>query len=158
MARKILIIALLLLLIGQLFQPPHNSGIAESSTDISHVVTVPDSISHMLQAACFDCHSNHTKYPWYSKITPVNWWLNHHIEEGKRELNFSNFAKGSFKRKSKKLEETAEQVKKHEMPLDSYLWIHPEARLTEPQRKMIVDWALSAKQQVLQDSLASHAP
>ena len=158
MARKIVIIALIVLLIGQLFQPPLNSGNALSSTDIYHAVTVQDSIRNMLQAACFDCHSNHTNYPWYSKVTPVNWWLNHHIEEGKRELNFSTFAKGSFKRKSKKLEETAEQVKKHEMPLDSYLWIHRDARLTESQRKMIVDWALSAKRQVLQDSLALPAP
>jgi hypothetical protein len=108
----------------------------------------------LLKTSCYDCHSNHTNYPWYSKITPVNWWLNHHIEEGKRELNFSTIATGSFKRKARKLKETAELVEKHEMPMDSYLWIHSEAKLDEAQRRMIIDWAKLAQQQVMQDSVS----
>ena len=153
MRKKILIGLIVLLVLLQFFQPPHNNGTAETTTDIAHVVPVPDSVMHLLKTSCYDCHSNRTNYPWYSKITPVNWWLNNHIKEGKKELNFSAFAKGSFRRKNKKLEETGKLVEKHEMPLDSYLWIHTEARLNQAQRKLIVDWTHAAQMQVMKDSL-----
>jgi len=151
--KKFLIGLLIVLVIAQFIQPPHNNGVAATSTDITHAVQVPDSVMHLLKASCYDCHSNHTNYPWYSKITPVNWWLKQHIDEGKRELNFSTFATGSFRRKSRKLQETAEQVEKHEMPLKSYLWQHPEAKLNDAQRALIISWAKTAKQEVMQDSL-----
>jgi hypothetical protein len=109
----------------------------------------------LLKVSCYDCHSNHTDYPWYSKITPVNWWLNNHINEGKKELNFSTFSTGSFKRKDKKMKEIDEQVDKHEMPLDSYLWIHKDAKLNDAQRKLIIDWSKTSRQKIMQDSLAS---
>jgi hypothetical protein len=153
MKRKFLIGLLLLLTIAQFIQPSHNNGAAEAFTDITHAVQVPDSIMSILKTSCYDCHSNHTDYPWYSKITPVNWWLEHHVNEGKRDLNFSTFTNYSFKRKNKKLEQTADLVKKHEMPLDSYLWIHTDAKLNETQIKMITDWTQTARQQVMQDSL-----
>src|SRR5215217_6021253 len=153
MRKKILIGLIVLLVLLQFFQPTHNDGIAEATTDIAHVVQVPDSIMHLLKTSCYDCHSNHTNYPWYSKITPVNWWLNNHINEGKRELNFSIFSNYSYRRKSKKLEEIAKTVEKHQMPLDSYLWIHKEAELNDAQRKMIIDWAKSGQEKVMQDSL-----
>jgi exonuclease VII small subunit len=153
MKKKILLGILVVLVIIQFIQPSYNKGNAEAATDITHVVQVPDSVMSLLKTSCYDCHSNNTNYPWYSKITPVNWWLKNHIDEGKRELNFSTFANGSFRRKHKKLEETAEQIEKHEMPLDSYLWIHSEAKLNDTQRKTIIDWAKTAQKQVLQDSL-----
>jgi hypothetical protein len=153
MLRKILLGLLIILIIAQFIQPPHNSGAAASPTDITHAVAVPDSVMAVLETACYDCHSNHTNYPWYSKITPVNWWLNNHINEGKRHFNFSDFNKGSYKRKTKRLDEVAETVEKHEMPLNSYLWIHKEAKLTEAQQKMIIDWAKNAEQKLMQDSL-----
>jgi len=152
MFKKILLGLLIVIIIAQFFQPPHNKGAAATGNDISHFVAVPDSVMALLKTACFDCHSNNTRYPWYSKITPVNWWLNDHINEGKRHLNFSEF-KGSYKRKMKKLEETSELTEKHEMPISSYLWIHEDARLSEALRKMIVDWANNSRQQLMQDSI-----
>src|SRR3982751_6720387 len=104
MIRKILLVLLVIFIIAQFIRPPHNSGMAASANDITHAVQVPDTVMSLLQTACYDCHSNHTNYPWYSKITPVNWWLYNHIQEGKRELNFSTFANGSFKRKNKKFQ------------------------------------------------------
>jgi hypothetical protein len=153
MLKKILLGLLILFIIAQFFQPPHNNGNAASSNDITNVVAVPDSVMSILKISCYDCHSDHTEYPWYSKITPVNWWLNNHINEGKRKLNFSTFAKGSFKRKIKKMEETSELVEKHEMPLNYYLWLHKNAKLSEAQQKIIIDWAKNAEQQLMQDSL-----
>ena len=148
-------VILVVVIIAQFIQPPSNDGSAETAGDISHIVPVPDSMMSLLKTSCYDCHSNHTNYPWYSRITPVNWWLYDHIEEGKRELNFSTIASANFKRKARKMKEIAEQVEKHEMPLASYLWIHSEAKLSESQRKMVIDWAKRAALQVTQDSLAA---
>lgn len=137
---------LILLLIAQFFQPEKNDGIAFGEGDVTHAVMVPAEVKTILQSACFDCHSNHTNYPWYSKITPVNWWLNNHIEEGKRELNFSSFMAYDKKRQAKKMAETAEEVEEGHMPLGSYTWIHKEAELTDSQKKLVADWSRAASQ------------
>src|SRR6476619_8418710 len=131
MGFKILIGIIILLVLIQFIQPSHNNGTAEAATDITHTIPVPDTVMALLKVSCYDCHSNHTEYPWYSKITPVNWWLNNHINEGKRHLNFSDFTNRTLKRKIKSLDNVAETVDKHEMPLDSYLWIHKDAKLSE---------------------------
>jgi hypothetical protein len=156
MLKKILLILLVVLIIAQFIQPPKNNGAVATSNDITNSVQVPDSVMALLKAACYDCHSNTTRYPWYSKITPVNWWLYNHINEGKHHLNFSEFT-GTYRRKMRKLEESGELTEKHEMPINSYLWIHKDADLTDGQRKLIVDWTNTARQQLLQDSLAKTA-
>lgn len=153
MLKRILIGLLIVLVILQFIQPPKNIGHAQTATDITHVVPVPDTVMALMKIACYDCHSDSTRYPWYNHITPVNWWLKNHVDEGKRNCNFSHYAEGSYKRKIKRLEETAEQVEKHEMPISSYLWIHKDARLNDVQRKMIIDWANSSKSLVLKDSI-----
>jgi hypothetical protein len=155
MIRKILLILLVLLVIAQFIRPPHNDGSAATPNDITHSVAIPDTVMAMMKRSCYDCHSNHTNYPWYSKITPVNWWLYNHVKDGKRHFNYSEFNNATYKRKAKRLDEVAEQVEKHDMPLNSYLWIHKDARLSEAQEKMIIDWARSAQDQVMQDSLNS---
>lgn len=153
MIKKILIGLLILLIIGQFIRPPYNNGSAQAATDITHAVQVPDTVMGILKTSCYDCHSNYTRYPWYSKITPVNWWLYNHIADGKRGLNFSAFTMYTFKKQAKRMDDIAETVDKHEMPLDSYLWIHKNAKLSDAQRQILIDWTKTAKQQVLQDSL-----
>ena len=145
MLKKILIGLLIVLIIAQFFQPPHNNGQADGPNDLAHAVIVPAPVHSLLKTACYDCHSDQTNYPWYSKITPVNWWLKNHIDDGKKELNFSHFASYDAKRRDKKLHEIIETVKEHEMPLPSYLWIHNEAELTDEQRRQITDWASSVR-------------
>lgn len=154
MLKRILIGLLIVLIIAQFFQPAKNNGKAQTATDITHVVPVPDTVMAMLKTACYDCHSDSTRYPWYNHITPVNWWLKNHIDDGKRGINFSHYVEGSYKRKIKRLDETAEQVEKHEMPISSYLWIHTDARLNDAQRKLIIDWAKASKEMVLKDSIS----
>jgi hypothetical protein len=102
----------------------------------------------ILKVSCFDCHSNHTNYPWYAEINPVGWWLTHHVNEGKNELNFSEFATYSPKKKAKELEGISELVKKHEMPLTSYTLIHSDAKLSEQQINALVRWADMARAEI----------
>jgi Haem-binding domain len=153
--KRILLIILVLLVIAQFVRPAHNAGEALAATDITHSVPVPDSVLRVLTVSCFDCHSDHTNYPWYSKIAPVSWWLNSHVNDGKRHLNFTTFNNYTFKKKLRSLDGTAKEVDNGGMPLPSYLWIHKDAKLSEAQKKMLIDWAKAAKLQVMQDSLNS---
>lgn len=129
------------LIIIQFFRPTKNIGSDQEDQDISTIYKVPDSVHQLLKSTCYDCHSNTTQYPWYAEIQPVAWWLDDHIQEGKKELNFNLFASYSPRRQYRKLEEIVEEVKEGEMPLDSYTWVHRDAKLTIEQRASITSWA-----------------
>ncbi|NIJ45678.1 hypothetical protein FHR24_002146 [Wenyingzhuangia heitensis] len=96
-------------------------------------------VQNILAAKCFDCHSNKTAYPWYAKVAPVSFWINHHVEEGKEHLDFSNWSNYKTKRKKHKLEELVEELEEDKMPLESYEILHGD--LTESEQKLLIDWA-----------------
>ena len=145
MVKKIVYFLLIALVIAQFFGPEKNQGDL-TSLDAFYAETKPsDDVRLILEQACFDCHSNVTKYPWYSKITPINYWMADHVEEGKEELNFSKWSAYSTKRKDHKLEETVEMIEKGKMPLDSYTWAHKDAVLTEVQKQAIKEWVDSVR-------------
>jgi hypothetical protein len=143
--KKILLIIIGLFLIIQFIRPDKNRGEVYSANDISHSVDVPTGVKNILEKACNDCHSDNTNYPWYTNIQPIGWWMNHHVEEGKGELNFSQFNTYKLRRKLHKLEEIAEQVKEGEMPLNSYVIIHKEAALTVDEKQKLIQWANNAR-------------
>lgn len=97
----------------------------------------PQEIAKMIRTSCYDCHSNETRYPWYSYLQPSGWFLQDHIKDGRRELNFSEFASSEKKRQIHKLEECAEQIENGEMPLQSFVLLHQDARLNAQQRKTL---------------------
>jgi len=146
-----------LLLLGfviiQFFRPAKNKSEGASKNDISTLYAVPLDVQNILKTSCNDCHSNNTRYPWYSKIQPIDWWLDHHVKEGKGELNFSVFATYSPRRQYRKFEEIKEQVDTEEMPLYVYTIPHPEAVLDEPQRELLTQWASAMK-----DTLEKYHP
>ena len=117
-----------------------NISSAQSSNSIEQLYPIKDSILQVLKAACYDCHSNNTNYPWYSTIQPVAWFLNRHIVEGKEELNFDEFGTYSKRRQQSKLKAIVNQVKDGEMPLASYKLLHKKARLSGKERSMITKW------------------
>ena len=145
MKKKILLGLLVVLLAIQLFRPEQNKSDAAEINDIAAIYPVPSQTGKLLRTACYDCHSNHTNYPWYAKIQPVAWWLNDHIVEGKRELNFSEFGTYSLKKQAHKLDEVAELVANGEMPLSSYTIIHGDAKLTDHQKQELTAWANNLK-------------
>jgi hypothetical protein len=141
MLRKIVTGLLIVFIIIQFIRPAQNKSIASQPDDIAVAMSVPTDVQLILRRACYDCHSNNTGYPWYSYIQPVYWWLNHHIEEGKDELNFSEFGTYTLKRKIKKFNEISGEVTEGEMPLSSYTWMHKEATLTKEEANKIINWA-----------------
>lgn len=132
----------------QFIRPQKNKDPEDPSTDITHFVTVPDTVMHLLRVSCYDCHSNKTNYPWYAEVAPASWWLAYHIKEGKAELNFSEFSQYSKRRMKSKLSAIANQVKEREMPLKSYMLIHADAKLHSDQVQIIIDWVESAKKEL----------
>ena len=139
-------ITVLIVLIGiQFIQPARNENGQALPTDISKTVFIPGNVKSLLQTACNDCHSNNTNYPWYTYVQPMGWIMNNHIQDGKKELNFSEFGSYSGRRQQSKLKSIASQVKDDEMPMASYLLMHKNARLTKEQKTLIIDWALQAK-------------
>lgn len=148
MKKRMVLILVALLIIIQFIRPSRNLSANLSPNDISHHYKVSDTVAGILQRACNDCHSNNTRYPWYTNIQPVGMWMQHHVNEGKNELNFSEFATYTAKRQNHKMEEVAEQVKKGEMPLNSYLWIHKDARLTDQEKEILISWANELRSQI----------
>lgn len=136
--KKILVFLLVILVIAQFFGPEKNDGEMTSVAAFVSETNPPEDVKKVLETTCYDCHSDKTVYPWYSNITPVNYWLDDHIKDGKKHLNFSKWSSYSLKKKEHKMDELYEEVEKGEMPLDSYTWTHADANLTQEQINAVV--------------------
>ncbi len=125
----------------QFYRPKRNISAEPMPNDISQVFTVPGDVEAILKKSCNDCHSNNTFYPWYAELQPVRWWLDDHIAEGKKELNFNEFKTYRPGKQYNKLEEVVKMVKEDEMPLSSYTLIHTNAKLSKAEKNKLINWA-----------------
>lgn len=145
--KKILFLLLVAFVLIQFFpiektNPPVNKGM-----DFLTIKQTPEPMAAQIRAACYDCHSNETVYPWYSRIQPFGWWLKNHIDEGREHLNFSIYSTYELKRQTHKMEESAEMVANGEMPVESYLLLHEKAKLTDAQRKEMIAYFRKVEQE-----------
>lgn len=129
------------LIVIQFFQPTMNASPAFSGHRLTDRFKVPEEVSDILSLSCYDCHSNNTRPMFYMRVQPIGWWIMHHVEEGKDELNFDEFGSYPLNVQYHKLEEIVEVVEEGEMPLTSYTLIHSDAKLSEVQRDAITVWA-----------------
>ena len=137
----VLIVAALILM--QLIRPEKNLGEPDTETDFIGVSQVSDTLASIFLNSCYDCHSNHTRYPWYSQVAPFSWYLNRHIEEGKAHLNFSSWGIMDKAEKITQLDQLCEEITYGTMPLKSYLWIHHSSKLSELDIQAICKWTKS---------------
>jgi len=153
--KPIAFVLLAALIIIQFFKPERNLSSSETiaANDISKLYPVPQEVASILKTSCYDCHSNNTHYPWYSNFQPVAWWLADHVKEGKGELNFSEFASYRIGKQYRKLEKMNSEVKEGEMPLESYTFIHGDAKLNPAQKEKLMSWASE-----IRDSIKAHYP
>ncbi|WP_374166680.1 heme-binding domain-containing protein [Arcticibacter sp. MXS-1] len=138
--KKFLVVIGLLILMAQLIRPARNQGVSGGPKSFEKCVAVPGPVLSVLKRACYDCHSNRTAYPWYANVQPVGWWLDHHVKEGKEELNFDEFAAYDPDKSRHKLQESADVIKEGEMPLSSYLLIHKGAKLSDADTATVLAW------------------
>ncbi len=127
-------------LLMQFIPKKYNESGQIEKTDIFKIYKAPQTVQNKIKTSCYDCHSNHTKYPWYNKIQPIALFLENHINEGKEELNFSEFGNYSKRKKKSKLKSIRSQIEKNEMPLKTYTFIHKEAILSKNDKTEILQW------------------
>lgn len=136
--RYLLIALLLVLVVGQIvpYPPKENPPVGEE-------IPAPPEVRTILQASCYDCHSNETEWPWYSFVVPTKWLVRYDVVEGRSHLNFSTWGEYSAGQASHRLEEVVEVIQDGEMPLGPYIWLHGEAALSQDEADRLIDWAQS---------------
>lgn len=143
MFKKIMLVLLAGLIIIQFIHPKKNTAEGAQPNYIGNNFAVPADVKSILDKACLDCHSNNTRYPWYAKLQPVHWWLESHVSDGKKHVNYDEYTNKPLRYQYHKMEETIEMVKEGEMPLNSYTWTHTDAKLTTEEKTKITGWAQS---------------
>lgn len=146
--KKILVILLVAVVLIQFFPIDKNNPAPTPGMDFLKIKNTPESTATLIRNGCYDCHSNESKYPWYSNVQPIAWFLKDHIDQGRKELNFSTFATYEPKRQAHKLFEAVEMIEKGEMPLDSYILAHPEAKYTEAQKQEVIQYLKSMEKEI----------
>jgi len=111
-------------------------------------VKAPPDIGRSLRAACYDCHSNETVWPWYSHVAPISWLVSRDVQQARRHLNLSHWEDYSAEERVRLLSEIGSAVRNGEMPVPRYLWLHPEARLTDAERQQIYRWTRTERSRV----------
>ena len=125
----------------QFVRPAKTNPAIDESRALQKQTELPADVEAVLKRACYDCHSNETDWPWYSQVAPVSWFVADHVNQGRRHLNFSDWAGYSKQDRITKLYLIGETVGLEMMPLKSYLILHSEARLTDDEKKLIKEWA-----------------
>lgn len=142
------ILLIVAFIIIQFIKPTKNAAPVIVANKIESKYFVPDEVKEILKVSCYDCHSNTTVYPWYSKVQPVAWYLNNHIMDGKKNLNFDEFSTYSLSRQYKKFKKIKELVRDGEMPLYAYTLLHRNAALGTGEKAKMENWADDAINQL----------
>ncbi|MFN8545828.1 MAG: heme-binding domain-containing protein [Candidatus Binatia bacterium] len=114
--------------------------VARTNPAVVQDIAAPPDVQAVLRHACYDCHSHETVWPWYSRVAPVSWLITHDVNEGREELDFSTWSAYPPPKRGKKLDKAAKEVTEGEMPPWYYRLLHPEARLSEAEAALIVQW------------------
>lgn len=149
---RILLLVLVAIFIIIQFIPygkPSNQPLA--GKDLFEVTELPQDVGIILKNACYDCHSQKVKFPWYSNVAPVSWLVTRDIKEGRENLDFSKWRDVSKKDKLKALDKIGEEVSEENMPMKIYTIMHAEARLTKAERDIVVKWAEDFAEKVFEE-------
>ncbi|HEV2764900.1 MAG TPA: heme-binding domain-containing protein [Pyrinomonadaceae bacterium] len=136
-----------LLFAAQFVRPARTNPPADASRDIAAHVRVTPQVAGILERSCNDCHSNRTEWPWYSRVAPASWFVADHVQEGRRDLNFSEWPPSESPELLKKI---CYEVKTGFMPMTSYTLLHRDARLTPADVQALCDWAASESERLNQ--------
>jgi len=138
--KRFLIILAAVFAVAQFIRPDTSLPARDPAQDLIAITRPNAEVADLLHATCYDCHSSETKYPWYVNMTPVNWWMQHHVNEARGEFNMSDWGSFTAKRQRHKAEEGVEMLENEEMPLPSYTWSHAEAKLNPEQRAGLAEY------------------
>ena len=134
MRNRFLLAFAALLLVAQFIRPARTAEPMDPARDLIALTSPSAEVEQLLRTACYDCHSGQPRYPWYAALTPVNWWLQHHIDEGREHFDASSWGSYPADDRAHVADEAIEMIKKEEMPLTEYTCTHGDARLSMDQR------------------------
>ncbi len=132
----------------QFVRPARTNPAVDESQTINALTQMKPEVASIVDRSCRDCHSNKTVWPWYTQMAPVSWWLSNHVNEGRHNLNLSEWGKLPRDRQERKLRQMCDEVTDGQMPLSSYLPMHPAARLSEQDKKVLCDWTNQERERI----------
>jgi hypothetical protein len=138
LVRRLALAVAVLLVVAQFLPVDRHNPPVESNVD------APPDVEAILRRACYDCHSNETVWPWYSRVAPVSWLVAHDVHEGRDHVNFSTWNRLSDSDRAHAFEEIGDEIESDGMPLPIYLPLHPEARLTAAEKMAVLAWVRAA--------------
>jgi Haem-binding domain len=148
-SKKHVLVAGVVLLAGMQFVPvQRNNPSARPSQAIFAFHPMPESVRVAFERSCTQCHSNETRWPWYSHVAPFSWIVAHDVHEGRKEMNFSSWGMYSQEKREEKLTAICEQVTNGDMPESKYAFVHRNSRLSDEERDAICNWTESARGEV----------
>ena len=124
----------------QFARPERTNPASDPSAALTAPVEVPAEVNAILDRSCRDCHSNETRWPWYSNVAPVSWWVIDHVNHGRSHFNFSEWAKYNSEEQRNLLKQSCELTRKGAMPLPSYLRMHAAA-MSAQEVQTLCEWA-----------------
>jgi hypothetical protein len=139
--RWLLLIGACLFVIAQFYRPAKTNPAVEPSLALEAHMQLDPKVTTIFDRSCIDCHSNKTRWPWYSNVAPMSWFVIDHVDHGRSHMNFSEWGSYDAKRKSQLLNQSCVEVKAGAMPLSSYTPLHPGSKLTMQDVSVICEWA-----------------
>ncbi len=141
--KRLIIGLIILFVVMQFFRIDKTNPQSDPANDFIASTNPPTEIAVQIKESCYDCHSNNTRYPWYTNVAPVSWYVKNHIDEGREHLNFSEWGNFDNRRKEHKLEECIELVSKDIMPMSDYVMMHSKSELSPEKKQALLDWLKS---------------
>ncbi len=132
---KAVLIILILAFIGIQFV-----DVEKTNPPVKGDIGAPQEVKTILKKSCYDCHSNETKWPWYSNVAPVSWFVTDDVNSGRRHLNFSAWETYNDVRKEKKMKEIWDEISQDDMPMKAYTYMHPGTELDLNEKGIIKKW------------------
>lgn len=137
-AAAVIIVAVIAI---QFINRPDKSTTSEiTPAHITKVMNVPSNVESILKRSCYDCHSDHTVWPWYSNVAPVSWLVSDDVVKGRKKMNFSQWSKIPASKREARLNEICEEIKAGEMPMPNYLIMHSDAKLSQADKDILCQW------------------
>lgn len=138
--RWLVVVLACLFVVAQFSRPARTNPVAEQSLSLQAHMQVSPEVAAILDRSCGDCHSNKTRWPWYSNVAPVSWFVIDHVDHGRSHLNLSEWGQFNQQEAQDMLRQICQEVKSGNMPLSSYTPLHPGSKLSADDVKALCDW------------------
>jgi hypothetical protein len=141
--RRLIVVLVILFAVAQVVGPARTNPASDPAKAITKTIPVPRDVQAILDRSCRDCHTNQTTWPWYAHVAPMSWGVIGHVNDGRGNMNFSDWPAGP-EEAGELLDKVCKEVKQGKMPLDQYLWLHDDARLSDAEKKRLCAWSSEA--------------